>query len=134
MVPRPEGQGPTLETVHGLRQRVPLERLHEFDAVRALRLLDRLCDGIDGQVVPEGLVVGGTPPARPVAASPSSARSIVELVPPEDWKVAAEQFAYRPRVRRVDDAAGDLRRHPGLRVLLEEVGQVAAPEVEEDQV
>ena len=44
MVPGPEGQRPALEPVHRGRQRVPLERLDELGAVRALGLVDRLRD------------------------------------------------------------------------------------------
>src|SRR5437879_5138486 len=57
-----------------------------------------------------------------------------EFVPPDDREVAAERLADGPRVRRVDDAAGDLERHPRLGVLLEEVGDVGAREIVEDEV
>src|SRR5438874_1714540 len=134
VVPRAKGERPALEPVHRPRQRVALERLDELRAVRALGLLDRLRDRVDGDVVAVRLVVGRAAPALDVARRPRLALRRGELVPPDDREVAAERLADGPRVRRVDDAAGDLEGHPRFGVLLEEVRDVGARQVVEDQV
>src|SRR5213596_3659176 len=134
VVPRAKGERPALEPVHRPRQRVALERLDELRAVRALGLLDRLRDRVDGDVVAVRLVVGRAAPALDVARRPRLALRRGELVPPDDREVAAERLADGPRVRRIDHAARDLEGHPRFGVLLEEVRDVGARQVVEDEV
>src|SRR6266545_2542869 len=77
VVPRAEGQRPALEAVHRSRQRVALERRDQLRAVRGLRLVDRLGDRVDREIVAVRLVVGRAAPALHVARGPGLARRIV---------------------------------------------------------